>query len=184
MIRSEILLTSETFVREVTNVSDNLAGKFLISSIREAQEVGLRQILGGCLLDKLKHLVETDTIAGTVYEDILDRCQYFLAYSTLVEVVMKVSYKVDNFGVSRTTDENQTFASFDEVAKQQYYFQAKADSCAAGLQRWLLDNAKDIPELDECACNRVRANLQSSASCGVWLGGPRGYRKPDGGCCR
>ena len=97
---------------------------------------------------------------------------------------MKVSYKVDNFGVSRTTDENQMYASFDEVAKQQFYYQAKADSCAAGLQRWILDNAKEIPELDECACNRVRANLTSAASCGVWLGGPRGYRKPDGGCCR
>ena len=43
---AEILLTSETFVKSVTNVSDNLAGKYILPSIREAQEQGLKSILG------------------------------------------------------------------------------------------------------------------------------------------
>ena len=34
---AEILLTSEAFVKSVTNVSDNLAGKYILPSIREAQ---------------------------------------------------------------------------------------------------------------------------------------------------
>ena len=183
MSATEILLTSEDFVRDVMNIHDNLAGKFLLPSIREAQEVGLRGILGDCLLDVLKAKIAAKELDG-IYEGIVERSQYYLAYSAVVEVVMKVSYKVDNFGVSRTTDDNQQAASFDEVAKQRYYYQAKADGCAAAIQRFLLDNAKGIPELDECACSRIRQNLHSSASCGIWLGGPRGYRKQGGGCCR
>lgn len=180
---TEVLLTSEAFVRNTTNVSDNLAGKFLQSSIREAQEVGLRHILGDALTDSIKAKVadrSIDAEENAAYKDLLERAQYFIAYSAIVEVVMKVSYKIDNFGLSRTTDENQSFASFDEVAKQRYYYQAKADGCANALQRWILDHRTAFPELTEAACNQLRANLVSSASCGIWLGGPRGFMRKGG----
>ena len=53
---AEYLLTSEKFVKEVSSISDNLAGKYVLPSIREAQEVSLKSILGSCLLNKLKDL--------------------------------------------------------------------------------------------------------------------------------
>ena len=53
---TEILLSSERFIKEVTSVSDNLAGKYLLPSLREAQEVALRGILGDCLLERLKEI--------------------------------------------------------------------------------------------------------------------------------
>ena len=186
----EVLLTSESFVRAVTNISDNVAGKFLQPAIREAQDMGLRPILGDCLTDALCAKVADSSIQNpenTWYRDLLDRCQYYLAYMTAVEILPKISYKLDNFGASRTTDENQQAASFDEIAKLRYYYQAKADGYASAIQRWTLDNRARFPELDDCACNAIRSNLYSSASCGIWLGGPRGkMTKPTkgGGCCR
>ena len=91
---------------------------------------------------------------------------------------MKVSFKVGNFGVSRSNDENLSGATFDEIGKLQYYYQSKADFCKLELQTWLLDNRALFPELRACDCDKIRANLHSAATCGLWLGGPRGkYRK-------
>lgn len=55
---AEVLLTSEEFVKSISNISDNLAGKYMLPAIREAQEINLREILGDALTDKLKKIVE------------------------------------------------------------------------------------------------------------------------------
>ena len=173
----EALLTSETFVKGVMSISDNIAGKYIQPSIREAQEIGLRNILGSCLLDKLKDLVVSGEIrnAGNeAYADLLDKAQYYLAYQTVVEIIPKVSYKVGNHGLSKSTDDNLQVATQDEIGKMQYYYESKADHHCLLLQQWILDNYAAFPELGTCGCNRIQANLRSAASCGIWLGGPRG----------
>lgn len=170
---AEILLTSEAFVKSVTNVSDNLAGKYILPSIREAQEQGLKSILGDCLLSKVKHLFNTDSLEG-IYKELVDNCQYYLAYAAIVEVTNKVSFKIGNFGVAKSTDENLQVASYDEIVKMQYYYQTKVDAYCLELQQWLLQNRESIPELTECHCRKLSSNLHSAASCGVYLGGARG----------
>lgn len=173
---AEILLTSEAFVKSVTNVSDNLAGKYILPSIREAQEQGLKGILGDCLLSKVKHLFETNSLEG-IYKEVVDHCQYYLAYSAIVEVTNKVSFKIGNFGVAKSQDENLQVASYDEIVKMQYYYQTKVDAYCLELQQWLLQNRESIPELTKCHCRRLSSNLQSAASCGVYLGGARGKNR-------
>ena len=175
----EILLSNEKFIKQVTSISDNLAGKYILSSLREAQEVGLKGILGTALLERLKGLVSDKTIDdedNAMYKELLDRCQYYLAYRTVVEVCMKISYKVGNFGVVKTTDEHVENASSEEIAKKMYYYQSKADGLCYDLQGWILDNSGAFPELDECAYHKISSNLYSAASCGIWLGGPRGRK--------
>lgn len=178
---TEVLLTSESFVKGVTSISDNLAGKYLRPSIKEAQEVGLRSILGDKLTDRLKTLVSDGEISkATDYKELLDRCQYYLAYSAVVEVAAKVSYKIGNFGVTKSKDENIEVATHDEISKMQYYYQAKADAYCQLLQHYLLDHADTFPELSDIERNRINANLYSAASSGIFLGGARG-RKLRGG---
>ena len=149
---AEILLSSEAFVKSVTSASDNLSGKYILPSLREAQEIGLRGILGDDLLAKLKDLIKNGTLeteSGGVYKTLVDHCQYYLAYMTIVEVTNKVSYKIGNFGVTKTSDENLQVASQDEIAKMQYYYQSKADACCLDLQNFLMEHRKDYPELTE-----------------------------------
>lgn len=188
---TEILLTSETFVKSATNISDNLAGKYLLTSIREAQEINFRDIVGDCMLAKLKSLVRTnpethtrpiDDGSNAIYKELLNHAQYYLAYQSIVEVCTKVSYKIANAGVIRTSDENIQPAGSDEVDKQSAYYQAKADAHCVTLQNWILDNADQLPEIRSCDCDRIRATLTSAATCGIWLGGPRG--KMQGGTRR
>ena len=178
---AEILLSSEAFVKSVTSVSDNLSGKYILPSLREAQEVGLKGILGDDLLAKLKGLIKSgdlETESNGVYKTLVDHCQYYLAYMTIVEVTNKVSYKIGNFGVTKTLDENLQVATQDEIAKMQYYYQSKADACCLDLQNFLLDHRTDYPELTDCCCHRIESNLRSAASCGIFLGGARGRVMP------
>jgi len=55
---TDTLLTSPDFVKSVTNISDNLNGKVMQAAIREAQEIDLKQIIGSCMLSKLKQSLE------------------------------------------------------------------------------------------------------------------------------
>lgn len=170
---TEYLLTSEDFIKSVTNISDNLSGKYLQGAIREAQETALRDVLGSCLLDALKARMAAKTLNGW-YKELVDRCQYFLAYTAIADVTMKATFKVTNFGLSKSSDENLQVATMDEVAANQGYYLAKADAECLRLQTWILQNRGEFPELDACACERMNANLKSAATCGIWLGGARG----------
>lgn len=180
---TEVLLTSETFIKSVSNISDNVAGKYILPSLREAQEIGLKGILGDCLLSSLKTKIANETLA-TPYTDLVNECQYYLAYQTIVELLPKVTYKVGNFGLSKSTDENLQVATTEELSRQTFYYQSKADAYCLQLQQWLWDNRDSFSELDECACNRIKANLYSAATCGVFLGGARGKVRYKKDCCK
>ena len=174
---AEVLLTSEAFVKSATGLRDNLAGAYLLPSIREAQEAGLRPILGDALTERLKEMVRTGDVGSpenTRYRELLDRCQYYLAYAAVSEAAMRVTLKIGNFGVARSSDEHLEPGDGADVAKVQEWWQDKADGCCLRLQEWLLVRRAEFPELTEAECGRLKANLRSAASCGIWLGGPRG----------
>lgn len=174
---TEILLTSEAFVKSVSNISDNVAGKYLRPSIREAQEIKMRTIIGDALLDKLKALVEDNTIgevANAAYKTLVDRAQYFLAYSAIVELVPKVTFKIANAGVVKTPDEKVEVVNFSDLTAARAYYQTLADTECRKIQQYILRNRADYPELDDCEANEIHATLRSAASCGIFLGGARG----------
>lgn len=174
---AEILLTSERFVKETTAIFDNIAGKYLLPSIREAQQIGLRNIVGDRLLAKLCALVASGDIgkeANAVYKATIDKAQYYLAYQSVAELLPKVGYKVANAGVVSTPDDKVVNASYDDIQRNIDYYTAKADVWCMDLQYWLLDNRDKLAELSADDCRRIDSNLFSAASCGVFTGGARG----------
>lgn len=176
-----IQLTSEEFVKSLTPISDNLQSKYLISAIREAQDNTLRWILGDMLLDKLQRLVADDEIRlpeNADYKALIDQCQYVLAYQAVANCLVKTAYKIGNIGVAKASDENLQPVTWSELTSVRDDYQKKADSYVANLQRYLLNNRALFPELSECQCNIISAHLNSSASCGLVLGGARGKIEP------
>ena len=172
-----VLLSSESYIKTTTNISDNLAGGYILPALREVQEHNLRDILGDALLDKVKTIFKNGELGreeNVHYADLVNRCQDYLAYMCVIDVTNRVSYKVTNFGVAKSNDENLQVATYDEIVKMQYYYQTKADSYCLDLQNWLLDNKSFFPELTEAQCHKIHSSLHSSASCGIFLGGARG----------
>ena len=190
----EILLTSEASVKGLTAISDNVESKYLLPAIREAQEIYLREIIGDALLAKLKWCVDNDAFHGSFngdnfdesfqsetgsnqpYKDLLGKIQYYLAYKAVSELIPKVSYKIANMGVVKTSDDNVQNATYNEIVLQRDYYVSRADYYCLLLQNFILANQGNYPELTQQQVNDIHATLKSAASCGIWLGGPRGKK--------
>ena len=173
----KILLTSVNFIKNVTNISDNISPKLLEPAIFEAQNEGLRGILGDNLVNRLEDLVSTGDIdleENEIYKSLLLKCQYFMAYTALSNVCMLTAVKIDNSGLSQISDEHLDPISISDSYQLSQFYLHKADYLCRQLQNFVLNHRSSFPELSECDCRSIRSNLFSSASSGLWLGGVRG----------
>lgn len=171
----EVLLTSSEFIKSATNISDNVNEKVLSTAIREAQDIELRSVIGSKMLNVLKGMVGDGTIddeENIKYKELLTETQYFLAYSVLTKLCMITTFKVDNIGISRTTDERIETVGVDDALLIKDFYKKKADYYQMLLQKYILCNR--LPEIDDNQCCEIKANLYSAASGGLWLGGIRG----------
>lgn len=185
-VYNDVLLTSEEFVKSYSNISNNVNGKYLRVAIREAQEIELREILGSCLLNKLKALVEAEELdqpENGIYMEIIDQCQYFLAYTAVKNLCLTTSYKIDNIGVSQTYDENIQSMSLEDTYNIMEQYARKADYFCHLLQEFLISRKEFIPELSDSQCSCIQANLYHAATGGIWMGGRRG-KYSERGCCK
>lgn len=176
-MKQEILLTNEDYVRSITLIDNNLQSKFILSALREAQEVGLQEILGTALLKKLKSLIVDGSIAdsgNTAYKELVDESQLYLAYKTVANLCLITNVKISNGGLQQTSDENLTVLNIDDTFTIQKHYEDKADFFALRLQKYIIRNIKLFPEICEAKCNEMKANLYSAANTAVWLGGARG----------
>lgn len=176
------LIFNEADVKGLAPVIRNISGEFLSAAMFEAQEIGLKDILGSRLLRALKER-ETAHDWTPTYEDLKEKCLPYLVYKTIVALIPKVSYKIANAGAYQTTDEKMSGMTKENIDTLIESYQANADYFCHELQLFICENQKQYPELDACHCAAIQANLRSAASCGLWLGGYRGNSVPGEGCC-
>lgn len=182
----KILLISEDYIKSNSTLDNNLAGKYLLSAIRSAQDTALFSIIGECLLSSIQQKICDKTIGDVeniAYKYLLDNyIQDFLCMQVLSDVVIPISYKLSNFGVMNSDDEKATVVDNKEINLVKEYYQFKADEYKRRMQEYLRKNKKDFPELEgDCTCE---TNLYSSNSSGIWLGGPRSKIVPKKCCGR
>lgn len=172
---TDILLISEDTIKSCSNLNDNIWGKSLAPAIVVAQDIQLQKYLGSCLYKKILELVDTDTIGreeNIHYKHLLDNyITDFLIYQTIANLIPEISTKLVNLGVVHSQDEQTTNVSQGERELVVSHYQNIADSYAKYMQMYLKGNRADFPELD-CDCG-IKAELDSSASTTLWLGGYR-----------
>lgn len=185
---TKVLLSSENYIKSISPLSDNLAGKYLLPTIKLVQDIELRGTIGSCLLNALLQMVAEDTISDTsneAYKELLDNyIRPFMTYQVLSEATDIVANKVVNAGVMQMSDEHQDNSYRADKNDLKLYFLRKADSYKRILQEFLLAHLDAYPELTECDCNRIRENLHSAYSGGIWLGWSRGKMGNRGCSCR
>ena len=175
----EVFLTNENAVRSVTNLDNNIESKFLQSSIREAQEVYLQEVLGTSLLNKLKSLVadgSIDNSGNTAYKTLVEECQLFLAYQVIAQVCIISAVKISNGGLQVNYDENLNNVGLEDAFTLKDYYEKKADFFKSRLQAFIYEHRSNYPELSKNKCADIKATLNSAASTGLWLGGRIGKR--------
>ena len=154
----QILLTNEDFVRSITLIDNNVQSKFLLSAIREAQEVGLQEIIGTSMMNKLKSLVDDGSINeenNIYYKSLLDEAQLYIAYAAVANLCLITNVKISNGGLQQTSDENLTVLNLNDTFTFQKHLQDKADFFAKRLQGYILNNIKNLPEIDDNKCNEI-----------------------------
>lgn len=184
MIR-EIFLTNECYVRELTNIDNNMPSKYLLAAIREAQEMGLQSIIGTNMLNHLKDLIGSGLInddTNEKYKNLVNECQLYLAYQSIANLCLVTNVKISAGGLQQTSDENLTVLDINDGFTVETHYQNKADFFARRLQQFILNNLKDYPEIDACTCNQMHANLGYAATTNLFLGGYRGRIRKNN-CC-
>lgn len=169
------LIFNEQQVKDLCPISKNIDGSYIAAAMFEAQEIDLEGILGTCLLSALKAR-ETADLHDEPYETLKAVCVPYLAYRTAARLIPKVAVKIANAGAIRNTDDKYMPVSKEEADSLAENYTASADYFCIKLQNYLLANEDAFPELTPCQCEAIRANLYSAASCGIWLGGPRGMK--------
>lgn len=174
----DILLTSEDDIKTYSNINENTDGKYIAQAIYMAQKNDLEGVIGTKLVRKIQDLIGTDTIddeRNEKYKELLDDyISDFLIYATIVRLIPIVSFKLGNIGVVRTGDEKVVAMPYDEVFNLKDYYQNQSDYLMYRLQRYLLENYDDFPELKLYKNkDEIKSNLYSSANCSIWLGGER-----------
>ena len=187
-MKNNILLISEDYIKTNSNLNENAFGKWLLPAIREAQDIGLKPVIGECLYNKICELIQDNLISNieyVAYKDLLDDyIQPYLLYQTLSNIVPIVNGKLANMGAVLTTDEHIVSLSQGESDLLQNYYQIRSDFYVKRLQDFIKNNRSAFKELDACDCKAIKPNLDSSNnSSGIWLGGLRGRILVDNGCC-
>ena len=170
---TNILLISEDTLKTHSSLNKNVWADNLSSVIKATQDVDLQRILGSCLYKKVLELVNDGGIRNakySIYKTLLDEyITDYLIYQTLVNLIPEISTKITNMGLVASNDEhvqNVTQGERDLVMGQ---YQKYADAYCKMMQDFLKENRDSFPELNCCD----GAELNSSASLGLWLGGIR-----------
>lgn len=185
---TNVLLTSEKHIKSISPLSDNLAGKYLQPSIKLMQDIELSLTIGKCLLTTLQQMIAEGTInepENEAYKELLDTyIQPYLTYMVLSNLTDILANKLVNAGVMEMNDEHQNNSYRTDRNDLKLFYLRHADSYKRILQEFLLENSKTFPELTECDCQRIKDNLHTAYSGGIWLGGNRAkmYRRPCKGC--
>lgn len=173
---TNILLISEDFIKTNSGLNENVWGSYLTSAIREAQDMRLQSVIGTNLYKSILNQIDTDTLQPQYKTLLDDYIQVFLIYQTISDLVPIIGVKLTNLGVVVSNDEHLTNLSQGERDLVQNYYVERADFYCKRLQEYLLANREKYPELKDCDCDSMRANLYSSASSTLWLGGLRNRR--------
>lgn len=134
----DILLVSQDYIRTNSMMSNNLEGKYLLTAIREAQIIDLQSTIGTKLLESLLAKVSSGDITkpeNERYKELLDNyVQDFLLYSVLANVVVPVSFKVNNFGTATVTDDEKITSYVSKVDYLKQYYIDKRDFIKLRMQ--------------------------------------------------
>ena len=170
---TDILLIGEDYIKTHSGLNDNIWGNYLTPSIREAQDIKLQSILGTNLYKSILKQIDEDRLCIKYQELIEEYIQVYLMYQTITELIPLLSVKIANFGITLSNDEHLVNINAEEKELLRNHYENKADFYGRRLQEYLLENYSKFPELKEGDCNRIKENLYSSSSTGLWLGGLR-----------
>ena len=176
------MLISPNTIKNMSLVNLNVDDTDLAASIRIAQNIYLRDIIGTGLLNTLRELVynkikglepNIDNAGKAHYKALLTDCvRDVLAYKAVAELCKRVSYKIRNVGVAQNSDVNIHASDITAIKELRAEYETYFNDAANRLIDFLKENKAAFPELEgKCVCGKKLPNLNAKyGNCGLFLG--------------
>jgi hypothetical protein len=139
------LFISETFVKENSEIDENVDMKLINPTIWYCQKEYLEKTLGTVLYNDLISKIVASTLAGddlTLVDDYIADCLLFWVKH---ELQVPLTYKFRNKSVSTNTDPNSQPVSFDIHKYLRDYYKPKAQYFTERLEKYLCANEALFP---------------------------------------
>lgn len=141
-----ILLVSDTMIKERTVIHGNIDPKLIYPDIKAAQDMYILPLLGSALYNKIQTAINDDTIGGlTDYKLLLDK--YIidaLIYYTLSELPTTISYQFWNKGIVRKQGDDTQLPSMSELIDVSNKYKTRAEFYANRCRLYLRQNAATL----------------------------------------
>ena len=123
-------LISEDYIKSESTIDNNVSGKYIQQAIKLAQDIALQEIIGTKLYNYIQDNI--DTLESPYIELVEEYIQPYLLYKVLSEIIIPITYKISNFGLVNTNDENESVS--EQVDKLKTYYDNKANVYKKRLQ--------------------------------------------------
>lgn len=146
-----VLLISETYLRENSFIGGNVQNDALTNSIKSAQETMLKPILGKALYD---HILEEiynaqGTFTGLTTNEVIlveDYCIPVLLSAAINLSIPKLMWKATNKGIVRNLDQYTEGVDLDTIKYIRNEVKNEMEQHIKRLQNYLCDNNLLFPE--------------------------------------
>lgn len=132
-----ILIISPTVLKARTSVHDNIDEKLIFPSIKVAQDLYIRRLLGSGLFNKILTDIDGEALAGDYKTLVDDYVIDTLCWYTIYELPIELSYQFWGKGVLRKTSDNTETPSMSELLDIANRFKNRAEAYANELRLYL-----------------------------------------------
>lgn len=150
---ANVLLISDTILKERTSIHGNIDPKLIYPDIKYAQDAFIKPILGSALFDKMQSMVADGSITNpgnADYKQLLD--EYLidtLIYYTLAALPMTSSFQFWNKGVVRKQGQDTELPSMSELVDIANVYKGRAEYYANRMKLFLLDQSSRLQKYSE-----------------------------------
>lgn len=181
MATGYVFLISSNTMKKRGLITDPTLEYICKVAIETAQKIGLRGILGDCLIEKLQYLVSTkDPQTGELLINLEENHNYrvllnnyitdYLVYKTMSEAVVPMRDKMRNAGVVNTIDNNYQQPAWEEITYVKRYWADAAEYFGNMLRQYVENHLDMYPEYNACdSCNNTNGKQQKIYNCGIVL---------------
>lgn len=143
-----VLFISETFLKQNTQVSDNVDVKYIREAILWTQDSEIQTVLGTTLYNKIQDEITAGTLAGVYKTLVDDYIQVCLKHYVTAECMPMAHYKITNKGLQIQDSEQSSPASTSGVNFLVEKETNKAEWYKQRLINYLCEYSSSYPEYE------------------------------------
>jgi hypothetical protein len=143
---ANVLFISETFLKQNTQVSDNVDVKYIRESILWAQDSEIQKVLGSTLYNYIKTQITASTLTGVYQTLVEDYIQVTLKHYVTAECLAMAHYKITNKGLQIQDSEQSSPSSTSRLDFLVEKETNKGDWYRQRLIDYLCENSSSYPE--------------------------------------